>query len=113
MKKKIKQYLKIPSQASYAWAVDLYVWLFALLITLLVISRYGKSIHLGAANTDIILLLILFVTAIFSIAAIIQISYNLIRYKRERPHLEFKNILINVILFLGLAIFIYFTAFGD
>ena len=113
MKNKLKQLSKIPSKTSYAWAVYLYIWIFTLTIILLLLSLYGKPIHMGPNQMDIILLIIIFGSIAFSIAAAIQIIANIIYFRREKPDLNFKQVVINLLLLAGILIFLFYTAFGD
>ena len=113
MKNKIKLLSKIPSKTSYAWAVYLYAWIFILTIILLLLSLYGKPIHIGPNKMDVILLVVVFGSIAFSMAAAIQIIANIIYFRREKPDLDFKQVAINLMLLAGILIFLFYTAFGD
>ena len=113
MKNKIKLLSKIPSKTSYAWAVYLYIWIVILTILLLLLSLYGKPMRMGPNQMDIILLVIVFGSIAFSIAAILQIISNIIYHRKENPPLKFKQVVINLLLLTGILIFLFYTAFGD
>ena len=94
--KELKAYFKIGSTKPYAWVI---LYVFETIFSLLPVKTLNELLFTALAF-------------IFGILLFVQLGFNTVRLIRQKPKVNLKKIIINIVLLLVISAFANFTRSG-